>query len=129
MQDAYLQGLLEGAVLLMLLLFKHFLADFPLQTKYMMRKSNAKNWQGPLLAHIALHGLFTVVVVLAMTSRWDLACLLGLADFCVHGLIDAVKARFARYHQFDKRYWIALGLDQYFHQVTYIAMVVYLLSP
>jgi len=129
MQDDYLQGLLELAVLLVLFLFKHFIADYPLQNKYMLRKSNVKGWFMPLVAHCAVHGALSFALVLFMLGRPLAALAVGVADFFGHGAIDWLSCRAFKYHQFHKGFWVMLGIDQYLHQVLYIALAVALLLP
>lgn len=48
-------GILPPEVLMIWLLFalfvKHFLADFPMQTPYMLQKGALTGWAAPLAAH------------------------------------------------------------------------------
>lgn len=116
--------------LLVLLQIKHFLADFPFQTEYMLRKTAKDNWLFPLLSHAFAHGLGTAIVLtLILKPGMSIGSiyLLGLLDLLCHFFIDLWKARFARYPISDKRFWIALGFDQFLHQLTYllIAALVY----
>lgn len=79
--------------LLVIYQIKHFLADFPLQGKYMLGKFNPGNtWILPLTAHAGVHAGFTFVI--AMAFRWDLALAGGCAilDFAMHFMIDRIKA-------------------------------------
>lgn len=100
---------------------KHFLADFPLQTKYMLRKTAKHGWKCPLLAHAGVHGGFTFLVIWPLASL-KVALLCGLADFTVHLCVDFWKARFTNSHPFQKSFWIAFGMDQTMHQLTYIVI-------
>jgi hypothetical protein len=51
-------------VLLLIYQFKHFIADYPLQGKYMLGKFKPGwGWILPLLAHVAVHGVFTFLII------------------------------------------------------------------
>lgn len=111
-----------GTVLLLalaLLMFKHFLADYPLQTKFQMRKTAKKLWLWPLLQHCIFHGVLTFAVLFPLISFWQ-AALLGLCDFAAHFCIDLWKARSKQHHAFKKEFWTKFGADQLFHNWTYI---------
>lgn len=110
-----------GMLLFLLVLFtvKHFLADYPLQTAYMLRKSRRQGWFKPLLCHALVHGLLTLLV-LVFPLGWK-ALLFGAADMLIHGVVDYWKAQ-TRFRSQDKRFWNALGLDQMFHHLTYIPL-------
>lgn len=77
--------------LLIVYQFKHFVADFPLQGKYMLGKFKS-GWEFflPLLAHVAVHGAFTLTIVLALglPHMWWLA----LVDMSIHFTMDRLKA-------------------------------------
>lgn len=111
--------------LLLFMLFslqvKHFLADFPLQSKYMLRKTAKKGWFKPLLAHAGVHGGLTWLVLMPLVG-FSGAIIYGAADTVVHFCIDFWKARFTTHHPFQKQFWNAFGLDQLAHQLTYIAI-------
>lgn len=76
-----------------LLLFfqaKHFVADYPLQGKYMLGKFKP-GWDFflPLLAHVGVHGAMTLALCLWVAPHfWWLA----LVDMCVHFVMDRIKA-------------------------------------
>jgi hypothetical protein len=76
--------------LLIIYQIKHFLADFPLQGKYMMGKfKGGTEWIKPLLAHVTVHGLFTLAICLAVKpSMWWLSIL----DASIHFVMDRIKA-------------------------------------
>lgn len=71
---------------------KHFLADYPLQGRYMLGKFLPwPHFLRPLLAHAAVHGLFTFAIALTLASPLK-ALALALFDFGSHFLIDRIKA-------------------------------------
>ncbi len=77
-------------ILLIIYQIKHFLADYPLQNAYMLGKfKGGKDWILPLLAHVSVHGLFTLAIVLCVNpSLWWLS----LVDFGIHFVMDRIKA-------------------------------------
>ena len=99
--------------LLILLVFGHFLADFPLQSDRMaVEKCPGKDvvldWRWWLTAHTATHGL--VVAVLTGVP------ILGLAEMFFHSVIDYCKCRFR----------CSLAADQLMHGVCKVAWVLVL---
>src|SRR3989344_7267133 len=91
-------------VLLVVYQFKHFLADYPLQGKYMLGKFKP-GWDflGPLVAHCGVHAVMTYfigITYLYLNPLQDpgfykgtVLCM-GLAafDFVAHFCMDRIKA-------------------------------------
>ncbi len=76
-------------VLLVVFQFKHFFADYPLQGSYMLGKFKDKGWVLPLLAHVGVHGAFTLAICLVVAPHlWWLA----IFDMVAHFLMDRLKA-------------------------------------
>ena len=77
-------------VLLAWLKVKHFLADYPLQTPYMLKKF-APGWDfmRPLLAHVGVHGLFTYLLCRFLNPAMWWLC---FVDMGVHFVMDRIKA-------------------------------------
>lgn len=72
---------------------KHFIADYPLQTAYMLGKMQRTGWIKPLMAHAAVHAFLTfLIVLLVQPSNYFLYFILPLADFSIHFIIDRIKA-------------------------------------
>lgn len=104
---------------------KHFLADYPLQTDYMLRKFDRDGWALPLLSHAAIHGGFTLIITSAFVAP-SIAIALTLFDVAVHFTMDRIKASpyiFGKYNPNEKSYWIVLGLDQMVHHLTHYAII------
>src|SRR5260370_10359830 len=80
-------GLLVGWMLV--LTFKHVIADFVLQTSWMaIGKDQKKGWALPLLAHCLVHLAVATVLILMIAPRfWFVA----LIDFAIHITIDRAK--------------------------------------
>ncbi len=112
-------------VLLIAFQVKHFLADFPLQFPYMLRKFRP-GWEFilPLSSHCAVHALLTLVIVLCVRpSLWWLA----VGDFWIHFVLDRLKSgpRFlGRFQDQSKTlYWAVFGFDQMAHHLTHFLIV------
>lgn len=104
---------------------KHFIADFPLQFPYMLRKmSHGWEFVLPLSMHCGVHALLTLAIcLLTVPSLWYLAIL----DFVVHFIMDRIKSgprylgRFNDVHR--SAFWIALGFDQMVHHLTHLYII------
>lgn len=121
-------------LLLVLFQLKHFIADWWLQTAWMVQGKRRRGWNfiQPLLAHAGLHAFLTVSVVQIATRNSDLALLAGLFDLTAHFCIDRIKSHPWMDFIFDignpqkKAYWLAMGTDQMCHQLTYLVIVYYI---
>jgi len=120
----------EQAILIFQLLvifqIKHFLADFPLQTEYMLGKFNAKDWELPLFTHAAVHALMTFGIVMYFLGNVEIAAGMMMLDLVTHFTIDRVKASpymFGKYKPDEKIFWLALGADQFLHHITHYIII------
>ncbi len=103
--------------------FKHFVADFLLQTTWIAHgKERPKGWFWPLAVHVLCHAALTLVITFAVAPRlWWLA----LVDLVVHGLIDRGKSLTGNWggrKPNEGEFWWLMGFDQFLHQVTNIAL-------
>jgi hypothetical protein len=119
---------------------KHFLADYPLQGRYMLGKFR-EDWGfvPPLLAHVWVHAFGTFSICFWLVG-WK-ALLLALFDASVHFLMDRAKAS-KRYlgrwkpltadtapgasteqWRSNDRFWWSLGFDQMVHHLTHYAII------
>lgn len=79
----------EYAIIFVLLLFWHALADFPLQGDFIARAKNANtaipgiSWQYVLGTHAFIHAVGVVFI----TNSW----ILGAIEFILHTVIDLTK--------------------------------------
>lgn len=121
-------------ILILLLIFqvKHFICDYPLQTKYMLGKMNKTNWKLPLLAHASVHAIVTFFI-----AYWFLdlhywldtlvfATLLALFDLTVHFTVDRLKASpdlGGKLKPEQPYFWWALGADQMLHHITHYVII------
>jgi hypothetical protein len=116
-------------LLLILLLFtKHFIVDFPLQTKFQWSNKGTYGHPGGLL-HSGLHGVATSLIFLALIN-WPTAVIAGAVDLFVHYHIDWAKmnlnARLGYGPTTHEQFWWLLGLDQYLHALTYVGLIYFL---
>lgn len=111
--------------LLIVFQLKHYLADYVLQTRYMLGKFNA-GWSFvlPLAAHAGVHTAFTFFICTATRPElWWLA----LVDGVSHFVIDRMKAGPRWLGRFrDKSaapFWLVLGLDQLLHHLVHYYVI------
>lgn len=95
MEFLYIFLIFKLFVLLTVFQIKHFLADYPLQSNYMLGKFKP-GWDfvKPLLAHVGVHMAFTFVILLVFCP-WLLWCQivgLTLLDGVIHFIMDRIKA-------------------------------------
>lgn len=117
-------------LLLVIYQMKHFIADFPLQREYMLRKGIA-SWDFllPLVLHCGVHAIGTLIIVLFFApSLWYLA----IYDFVIHFFTDRIKASpnyFGRFNDLSKAsFWTILGLDQLVHHLTHYSIIWYIVT-
>ena len=109
-------------LLLFLLVVKHFIADFGLQSEYQVSQKG-KYGAGGGLEHAMVHAVMTTFILAAFVEFPAIAIILGVFDGLVHYHIDYVKARFGTRDPNSKAFWLQLGLDQMCHYVFYIWLV------
>ncbi|MEZ5925163.1 MAG: DUF3307 domain-containing protein [Hyphomicrobiaceae bacterium] len=108
------------------LLIKHWVADFLLQTIYQVKNKGRYGHPGGLL-HSAFHVVCTLPVFLVLppsTPQQGLGLL--AAEYLFHYHVDWLK------EQLNKRlelkpdmsgFWYLLGLDQLVHGLTYVTII------
>lgn len=121
-------------VLLVLFSFKHFLADFPFQTVYMLGKGKkGLDWILPLASHCLVHAGMSAIIIAVYNPAY---LWLTLVEFLAHFVIDRIKATYRlpagqweneMRGKYLSQYYFAFGADQLAHQLTYILMI-YLMS-
>lgn len=123
---------------------KHFVADYPLQGRFMLGKFR-EDWGflKPLLAHVAVHAVGTFLI-----TCWfgvGQALCLALFDASAHFVMDRAKASKRYLGRFkpltadtaptatpaqwrsNTFFWWSLGFDQAVHHLTHYAVIAYLL--
>lgn len=107
-------------ILMVVMQFKHFIADYPLQTPYMLGKFKEAGWVKPLAAHCGVHFLFTFIIALVVSGSLLLAVGLGALDFTIHFIMDRIKASptlLGRYESLSKQEF--KGLSESYSMVKY----------
>jgi len=127
-------------VLLLAFQAKHYLADYPLQRRYMLGKFK-DDWGFflPLLAHVSVHALGTFLI--ACWFGVGKAILLAIFDATVHFVMDRIKASKKYLGRFkpltaetaaiatpiqwkhNDYFWWSLGVDQMVHHLTHYAII------
>lgn len=129
--------MIELLFLLLLLQIKHFLIDFVNQTNAEIKgKAVLGNIYG--IAHSTKHAFATFICFVPFCifySKGIIAQLHGvyivglfLAELLTHYAIDYIKSNATtklKLAQDKKGYWVAFGLDQLLHQLTYLAIALY----
>lgn len=116
-----------GAALLaviLLLTLKHFVCDYPLQTSYQLKNKGTYGHPGGLL-HAGIHAIGTTVSFIAITPSLALGALIVVGEFIVHYHLDWAKENVIRREGWtakDANFWLALGVDQLAHHLTYIGI-------
>lgn len=112
-------------ILLIYFQWKQFMADFPLQGEYMLKKVSA-GWDFllPLLVHCAVHSVLTGIVVLIFFPHvWWLI----IVDFVIHFIMDRIKSGPKYLGRFNDKerasYWTCFGFDQMVHHLTHFYLV------
>ena len=113
------------------LLVKHALADFYLQTPYQYLHKGTYGHPGGFL-HSAIHVALTPLVYLVLVpGSLLLAGAIALGEFLVHYHVDWLKERIVREKGLTMQspgFWHALGADQLIHGLTYLVIVAALIA-
>lgn len=113
--------------LLIALQLKHFIIDFPLQTRYQWANKGIYGHLGGVL-HATLHALGTFPILFIVTDEALLSLYLALADGVIHYHVDWAKTKINAATGWTPtghpEFWVLLGLDQFLHQLTYIGIII-----
>lgn len=116
-----------GTVLLLLVLLqvKHMFADFYLQTPKMLSGRGVYFHVGRA-QHALVHVLGSVVVFLIFGAPLSFILVICALEWIIHFNIDFAKASYSdkkKLQPDQAAFWRAAGLDQFLHNLTYVAMV------
>jgi hypothetical protein len=113
------------------LMFKHAVADFYLQTAYQYLNKAKYGHPGGSI-HAGIHTALTPLVYLVMLpGSFLVAGAIAVGEFLLHYHIDWAKEQVTRRNGWtaqDRGFWYALGTDQFVHGLTYLAMVAVLVA-
>ncbi len=108
------------------LMAKHTLADFYLQTAYQYLNKGTYGHPGGLI-HAGIHVALTPLVYLVLAPASVLLALgIAAGEFLVHYHTDWLKEQINRRKGWtvkDHKFWSLLGTDQLIHGLTYLAIV------
>jgi hypothetical protein len=107
---------------------KHFVCDFVLQTEYQIQKKSIYGHPAGLL-HAATHILGSVPALLILSAPISLIGASLLGEFLIHYHMDWIKAQFdVKRGETGYGYWVVFGLDQFVHQLTYLGIVLLVIT-
>ena len=113
------------------LLVKHWIADFLLQTVYQVMNKGRYGHPGGLM-HAATHVVCTLPIFLVLPPHsMEFAAGLLAGEYAFHYHVDWLKERLNRGLALKPNmsgFWYLLGLDQLVHGLTYV-VIVWLLLP
>ncbi|WP_158971772.1 DUF3307 domain-containing protein [Chachezhania sediminis] len=111
-------------LLFALLEIKHMLADYFLQTRWMLQGRGGYLHLGRA-AHAGVHALGSVIVFLIVGAPLGFIACIVVLEWIVHFHIDFWKASFSEKKCLtpdQAAFWRAAGFDQWLHHMTYVAM-------
>ena len=113
------------------LMVKHALADFYLQTPYQYLNKGTYGHPGGLLHAAILVALTPFVYLVILPGSLLVAGSIALGEFLVHYHVDWLKEQILRRNQLTTEtpgFWRALGTDQLIHGLTYLVIVAVLIA-
>jgi hypothetical protein len=127
--DTTMRPEIQLLILTALLQFKHFYADFVLQTYMQTVKKGV--WLNPIgISHSLEHGICTLIVLLLFSLFVPVGALLMLTlttiEVIIHYIIDFSKVKYGCKDNTKPIFWTQFGLDQLAHQFTYLAIIWYI---
>jgi Protein of unknown function (DUF3307) len=115
-------------LVLAVLLTKHLIFDFFLQSLTQIRNKRIYGHPGGLI-HAAGHAAGTCAAFLIITPSLAVGLGIIIAEFVAHYHIDWLKEELGcrmKLQPDQKVFWAAFGIDQWLHQLTYLAIALVL---
>src|SRR5262245_8645285 len=113
------------------LMLKHAVADFYLQTAYQYLNKGTYGHPGGFI-HAGIHVALTPLVYLVLVpGSLLIASGIALGEFLLHYHIDWGKEQITQGNGWtpqNRGFWFALGTDQLLHGLTYLAIVALLIA-
>jgi hypothetical protein len=106
-------------LILALLFFKHFLADFCWQSDRMIKDKGHLGRIGGL-QHAGLHGALTYVILMHFINIQ--ACIIiAVFDSVMHYIFDFMHRRATvKINVESNAFWVWIGIDQFLHAMIYL---------
>jgi len=107
-----------------ILQIKHFICDYPLQTPYQLYNKGTYLHPGGIL-HSGLHALSTMAAFVVAPPTLALGAAIVIGEFLIHYHIDWAKEQIIKREGWvatQRQFWWAIGADQLFHHLTYVAI-------
>ncbi len=104
---------------------KHFVCDFPLQTRYQLVNKGTYGHPGGIL-HSAIHAIATTLAFLVLTPTLIVGAVIVVGEFLLHYHIDWTKMQIMKATDWSSQqwqFWWAMGFDQLAHHLTYLAII------
>lgn len=104
---------------------KHFIADYLLYFGWMEQGKRSFSHPGGY-THAAVHVFGTIIILYLAGLPAPVIITLAIAEFVIHYILDFAKANLdgnIKKSKSPRLYWIVNGLDQLFHQLTYVAII------
>jgi len=111
-------------LVLVVLTTKHLVFDFFLQSVAQIKTKRIYGHPGGLL-HAAGHAAGTGLVFFIITPPLIVMIAILAAEFVIHYHIDWVKEVIGfrmKLQPHQKIFWVAFGIDQWLHQLTYLGI-------
>lgn len=116
--------------IVLLLVIKHFIVDFPLQKPYHYLNKGTYGHMGGI-QHALGHGIATGLVI-SLFFPGSLPFICFLVDAIIHYHIDWAKVNLNKKMGWGptthEQFWILLGVDQLLHMVTYLGIIYFLIN-
>jgi hypothetical protein len=109
---------------ILVLQFKHFIADFVLQTPYQFLNKGKYGHPGGFL-HAGIHAVGSMFAFLFIQPTLMVGIAVVVLEFIAHYHIDWLKERTTRVRQWSfpqSEFWWTFGADQAAHQATYVVI-------
>ena len=110
------------------LLLCHYLGDFCLTTKSMIRaKSNGKEYF-PILLHAGVHAMLMALALALFGVSFQGCAVAFLIELVSHFIIDTAKSKLSIMYEVlrdntHKPYWMVYGFDQLLHILVVVAII------
>lgn len=115
-------------IVLTVLATKHVVFDFFLQSLAQIRNKRLYGHPSGLL-HAGGHAAGSCLAFLIITPPLAVAVGIFVAEFVIHYHVDWLKEELGhrlKLRPDEKSFWIAFGIDQWLHQLTYIGIALVL---